>query len=72
MRAFEFKTKIKNHQIQIPAKVQSELKSNQDKDIRVIVLIDDSEIDDTDIFHDSASSYFLKGYTASDSIYDND
>jgi hypothetical protein len=71
MRAVEFKSKIKNNQIQIPAKVQSELKANKDKDIRVIVLIDDSEIYDSILFQESASSQFLKGYSDKDSIYDN-
>jgi hypothetical protein len=71
MRAIEFKSKIKNNQIQIPIKIQSELKSDQDKDIRVIVLVDDSEIYDNLLFQDSASSQFLKGYADSDSIYDN-
>ena len=41
MRALEFKTRIKNNQIQIPAGVQSELGTNKDKDIRVIVLMDE-------------------------------
>jgi hypothetical protein len=36
MKAFEFKTKIKNNQIQIPLRIQSELKTNQDRDVRVI------------------------------------
>lgn len=40
MKALEFKTKIKNNQIQIPLSFQSELKTNQDRDVRVIVLID--------------------------------
>jgi hypothetical protein len=71
MRAIEFKTKIKNNQIQIPIKIQSELKSDQDKDIRVIVLVDDSEVYDNLLFQESASSQFLKGYADSDSIYDN-
>jgi hypothetical protein len=71
MRAVEFKSKIKNNQIQIPIKVQSELKTNQDKDIRVIVLIDDTEIYDSILFQESATRQFLKGHSDSDSIYDN-
>jgi hypothetical protein len=70
MRAIEFKTQIKNNQIQIPAKIQSELKSDQDKDVRVIVLVDDSEVYDNLLFQESATSQFLKGYADSDSIYD--
>jgi hypothetical protein len=70
MRALEFKSKIKNNQIMIPTGIQSELKSNQDKDIRVIVLIDDSELYDDLIFQQSTKGQFLTGYADSDSIYD--
>ena len=59
------------NQISIPVKLQSELKSKQDKDVRVIVLIDDSETGDDLIFQQAAQSQFLKGYADSDSIYDN-
>jgi hypothetical protein len=71
MRAIEFKSKIKNNQILIPVKLQSELKSKRDKDVRVIVLIDDSETAEDLIFKQAAQSQFLKGYADSDSIYDN-
>ena len=71
MRAIEFKSKIKNNQISIPVKLQSALKSKQDKDVRVIVLIEDSEKADDLIFQQAAQGQFLKGYADSDSIYDN-
>ena len=71
MKALEFKSKIKNNQIQIPSGIQSELIINQDKEIRVIVLLDDSEIYDDLIFQQSTQNQFLKGYTEADSIYDN-
>jgi len=71
MRALEFKSKIKNNQILIPTKIQSELKTNDDKDVRVIVLVDDSDIYDDLIFQQTTHSQFLKGYADSDSIYDN-
>lgn len=71
MRALEFKSKIRNNQIKIPLRIQSALKSNQDKDIRVIVFVDDSELYDSISFKNTASSQFLKGYSDSDSIYDN-
>jgi hypothetical protein len=71
MRALEFKSKIKNNQIQIPMGIQSELKTNKDKDIRVIVLIDDSDNYNEIVFQESTSAQFLKGYADSDSIYDN-
>ena len=69
MKALEFKTKIKNNKIPIPTRIQLILKPNQN--IRVIVLIDDSEIYDDMIFQYSTTSQFLKGYANSDSIYDN-
>ena len=71
MRALEFKSKIKDKRILIPAGIQSELKTDQDKEVRVIVLIDDSELYDNLIFQQSTQSQFLKGYADSDSIYDN-
>lgn len=71
MRAIEFKSKIKNNQITIPAKLQSELKSRQDGDVRVIVLIDDSQTAEDLVFQQATQSQFLKGYADSDSVYDN-
>lgn len=71
MKALEFKSQIKNNQIHVPQGVQSELNSNQDKDVRVIVLIDDSDVSEDQIFKQTAKSQFLKGYSDSDSIYDN-
>ncbi|OFY50679.1 MAG: hypothetical protein A2W85_01615 [Bacteroidetes bacterium GWF2_41_31] len=71
MRALEFKSKIKNNQILVPTKLQSELRTNGEKDVRVIVLVDDSDIYDDLIFQQTTQSQFLKGYADSDSIYDN-
>ncbi|HLW08401.1 MAG TPA: hypothetical protein VKY45_12665 [Marinilabiliaceae bacterium] len=71
MRAIEFKSKIKNNQIVLPARIQSELKSKEDKRVRVIVLIEDSDTYDNLIFRQITENQFLKGYSDSDSIYDN-
>ena len=71
MRALEFKSKIKNNQILIPTKIQAELKTNDDRDVRVIVIVDDSDIYDDLIFQQTTQGQFLKGYADSDSIYDN-
>lgn len=71
MKALEFKSKIKNNQIHVPTGVQSELNANQDKDVRVIVLIDDVDISEDQMFKQTAKSQFLNGYSDSDSIYDN-
>jgi hypothetical protein len=70
MRAIEFKSRIKNNQIQIPAGIQAELITNPDKDIRVIVFVDDSDIYDNIQFQSMAAEQFLKGYSESDSVYD--
>lgn len=71
MRALEFKSKIRNNQILIPAKIQSELRTKKDKTVRVIVLVDDSDLYDDLIFQQTTQNQFLKGYADSDSIYDN-
>lgn len=71
MRALEFKSKIRNNQIFIPEQVQSELNVQQDKDVRVIVLVDDSDIYDDYSFQQATQKQFLKGYVASDSVYDD-
>ena len=71
MRALEFKSKIKNNQIIIPTRIQSELKTKKDKNVRIIILINESDIYDDSIFKKTTESQFLKGYSKSDSIYDN-
>lgn len=71
MRALEFKSKIKNNKISIPAKIQSELKINDDKNVRVIVLVDDADVEEDLIFQKTTQHQFLKGYADADSIYDN-
>lgn len=70
MRALEFKSKIKNNQIIIPTKMLSEFKSNDDKNIRVIVLIDEVVISDDLVFQQATQDQFLMGYADSDAIYD--
>lgn len=71
MKALEFKSKIRDNKILIPTSIQSELNLNDDKDVRVIVLVEDSEIYEDLTFKRSTQSQFLKGYSDSDSIYDN-
>ncbi len=71
MRALEFKSKIKDNRIIIPETIQSELKIRDDKDIRVIVLVDDSDVYDDHVFLRETQAQFLKGYADSDAIYDS-
>jgi hypothetical protein len=72
MIALEFRSKIKNNRIQIPPRIQNKFKSDIEKDVRVIVFFEDPDenYDDLD-FKQSSASEFLKGYSESDSIYDN-
>lgn len=69
MKAVEFKTRIKNQQILIPSEMQSQLNTN--KDVRVIVLIDEPDAYDDLTFQQTAQEQFLKGYSDSDAVYDN-
>ena len=73
MEALEFVTKIKDKQIVVPDNIQSALDNNKDKEIRVIVLIEEGEVreDNESFIQENIREQFLKGYTDSDSIYDN-
>lgn len=72
MEALEFITTIKNKQIVVPDKIQLALDSNNDKEIRVIVLIEGDESKKGEsFFQKKIQDQFLKGYADSDSIYDN-
>jgi hypoxanthine-guanine phosphoribosyltransferase len=75
MEALEFVTKIKDKQIIVPHEIQSALENNKDKEIRVIVLIEEDEKDnylqDESFIQNTVQEQFLKGYADSDSIYDN-
>ena len=67
MKAFEFQSKIKNNQIDIPSNVQSKLNG---EDVSVIVLLKDSQSDEDD-FKTITKTAFLKGYDEADSVYDD-
>ena len=69
MKGIAFKTKIHNKQICIPEDIQNQLEESSDKNVRVIVLIEETEDDDD--FSEIAAKEFLNGYASSDSIYDN-
>jgi hypothetical protein len=74
MEALEFVTKIKNNQIIVPDSIKTALENNEEKEIRVIVLIEDSENRNFDqydpLIQQTVQEQFLKGYADSDSIYD--
>ncbi|MEY4876092.1 MAG: hypothetical protein RL708_1241 [Bacteroidota bacterium] len=72
MTALEFNTTLtQNAAIKIPLKIQQQLKAASSKKIRVIVLIDETEVNEEKEFKQISKKVFLNGYAASDSIYDN-
>ena len=70
MRAVEFMSKIQKNKILIPRKMQSEIFVEEDKRIRVVVFLEDSEVYEKKAYQQMTKSQFLKGYADSDSIYD--
>ena len=70
MKAIEFKSKIQENRILIPRKIQQELVIERDKNVRVVVFMDDSDVYDAATFRQMAKVQFLNGYADSDSIYD--
>lgn len=71
MRAIEFKSKLSKNRIQIPKKIQAELRNAEEKNVRVMILFDDSDINGDLDLKQITSEQFLNGYADSDSIYDN-
>ena len=71
MRAIEFKTKLSKYRIQIPKIIQSELLIANKKNVQVIILFNDSDVNDHLDLKQIATKKFLNEYADSDSIYDN-
>ena len=71
MRALEFRSKIRENKILIPRRLQSELISEGDKNVRVVVFVEDSDVYEEKAYRQMTKSQFLKGYADSDSIYDS-
>lgn len=69
MKAVEFKAKIKNKSIRIPDDLSMELSDN--KSVRAIVLLEESEYEEENTFKALIEEEFLNGYSDKDSIYDN-
>ncbi len=69
MRAVEFKTKLKNNRIEIPKKLHKQVNTSKNKDVRVIVLMDEQNQEED--FKLLSTKQFLKGYVKSDSVYDH-
>ncbi|HAQ21605.1 MAG TPA: hypothetical protein DCR40_20605 [Prolixibacteraceae bacterium] len=70
MRAIEFKSKLSKNRILIPKKIQSELQDTDEKNVQVILLFNDSEINGDLDLKQIATEQFFNGYADSDSIYD--
>ena len=66
MKAFEFSAKLSADGLAVPAEVASQI--SPDQRIRVILLVPDEKEDSA--WANLTSEQFLKGYAASDSIYD--
>ena len=70
MRAIEFTSEIRENKILIPRRMQSEFVARDDKNVRVILFLEDSEIYDEKAYRQMTKTQFLKGYADSDSVYD--
>lgn len=70
MKAIEFKTKLRNNTILIPKKIHKQITNQKNKDVRVIVLMEEQTSEDAD-FQSLSREQFLKGYAKSDAIYDH-
>ena len=70
MRAVEFKSKIKDNRIIIPRRVMQELVAEQDKSVRIVLFLKDSDVYDEKAYRQMTKTQFLNGYADSDAIYD--
>jgi len=71
MKAVEFETELTGDSIQIPENFQMELSLSKDKHVRVILLIDDLEINEEKAFKNLVRDNFLSGFDETDAVYDN-
>ena len=55
MKTIEFNSKIINNTIQIPRKIQSEFRMNDEKNVRVMIFLEDSDVNDGTDLLDSGS-----------------
>ncbi|MDP2338340.1 MAG: hypothetical protein Q8N05_18195 [Bacteroidota bacterium] len=71
MKAIEFRSKLSHNRILIPKTMQEELKKFDEKNIRVMILPDEIDVDNDLVLKQTTALQFLNGYADSDSIYDN-
>ncbi len=70
MIALEFNSRLVNNALELPENIRKDLQTNQSRQLRVIILVEDVEAEDKVLFSKTAAENFLKGYNESDSIYD--
>ena len=70
MRAVEFKSKIRDNRIAIPRRIMQELAAEQDKSVRIVLFLKDSDVYDEKAYRQMTKTAFLNGYADSDAIYD--
>ena len=69
MRAYEFPTKVtRNGQVKLPVSILKLLPNNQD--VRIIVLVKDTDSDLDKGWDHLTTEQFFAGYSDADSIYD--
>ena len=71
MKAIEFKSKILNNTIQVPQNLQEKIEAQKEKDVRVILLMDEPSINEEELFKTTAAKKFFEGYSETDEIYDS-
>ena len=69
MKTVEFRARMKNRIIRVPDNLSTKL--SEDKDFRVILLLDEVKNQEEKDFMKLSKERFLAGYSNSDSIYDN-
>ncbi len=69
MKAVEFTSKMKNRHIEVPKYISDNIA--EDKEVRVIVLLEEIEKDEDQEFKKLSKEIFLAGYSDTDAIYDN-
>lgn len=65
-----FKTKLKNNTIIIPKKFHKQITTPKNKNVRVIVLMEE-QAKGEDEFQLISKEQYLKGYSKTDSVYDH-
>ena len=71
MKAVEFSAVIENDSILIPEQILKKLPPTANQRFRVVIFFEKKGDMDEKIIQESITDYFLAGYDAKDSIYDD-